>query len=117
MQQEENQQVKTGVLTRGEIKPSARCARVRYAIRDVVVVAEQARKAGKQLISLNIGDPLLYDFPTPPHLIEAIYQAMLSGRNGYAPVARDRRSRRGDPRRGRAAGNPEHSGSLCHFRS
>jgi alanine-synthesizing transaminase len=50
-----------------------------------VVVAEQARKAGKQLIPLNIGDPLLYDFPTPPHLIEAIYRAMLDGKNGYAP--------------------------------
>jgi alanine-synthesizing transaminase len=58
---------------------------VRYAIRDVVVVAEQARKAGKQLIPLNIGDPLLYDFPTPPHIIAAVYRAMLSGRNGYAP--------------------------------
>ena len=80
-----NQQVRTVVLTPAEIKPSERCARVRYAIRDVVAVAEQARKAGKQLISLNIGDPLLYDFPTPPHIIDAISHAMLSGCNGYAP--------------------------------
>ena len=85
MKAEENQQVRAGVLAPAEINPSERCARVRYAIRDVVVVAEQARKAGKQLISLNIGDPLLYDFPTPPHIIDAIYRAMLSGRNGYAP--------------------------------
>jgi len=85
MKAEENQQVREGVLLPVEIKPSERCARVRYAIRDVVVVAEQARKAGNQLISLNIGDPLQYDFPTPPHIIQAIYQAMLSGRNGYAP--------------------------------
>ena len=85
MEAEENKQVSEKVLTPAEIKPSERCARVRYAIRDVVVVAEQARKAGKKLIPLNIGDPLLYDFPTPRHMIDAISQAMLSGRNGYAP--------------------------------
>ncbi len=85
MEERDNQPAKTGVLTPWEIRPSAQCARVRYAIRDVVVVAEQARKAGKKLISLNIGDPLLFDFPTPRHMIEAIYQAMLSGHNGYAP--------------------------------
>jgi alanine-synthesizing transaminase len=85
MEVEENERVRLETLTSAEITPSERCARVRYAIRDVVVVAEQARRAGKRLISLNIGDPLLYDFPTPPHIIEAIHQAMLSGRNGYAP--------------------------------
>ena len=73
------------ILTPAEIRPSARCARVRYAIRDVMVVAQQAREAGKKLIPLNIGDPLQFDFPTPPHIIEAVYAAMRAGRNGYAP--------------------------------
>lgn len=77
--------VRPGVLTPAEVRPSARCARVRYAIRDVLVVAQQAREVGKKLIPLNIGDPLQFDFPTPPHMIEAVYAAMRAGRNGYAP--------------------------------
>ena len=68
-----------------EVRPSERSGRVHYAIRDIMLVAEEARKAGKKLLPLNIGDPPLYDFPTPRHIIEAAYQAMLAGRNGYAP--------------------------------
>src|SRR5437773_1496120 len=70
---------------RGEVVPSERSTRVRYAIRDIMIVAEEAKKAGKELLRLNIGDPPLFDFPTPRHIIEAIYQAMLAGHNGYAP--------------------------------
>ncbi len=69
------------------IRPSKRTEQIRYAIRDVMLIAEQARAAGKKLLSLNIGDPLLYDFPTPPHIIAAAHRAMLDGRNGYAPSA------------------------------
>ena len=76
---------RSGVLTPAEVKPSERCARVRYAIRDVLVVAQEARAAGKRLIPLNIGDQLQFDFPTPPHVIEAVYEAMRAGYNGYAP--------------------------------
>ena len=68
-----------------EVKPSERVARVRYAIRDVLVVAEEARAAGKRLIPLNIGDPIQFDFRTPDHVIEATYRAMLDGHTGYAP--------------------------------
>ena len=50
-----------------------------------MLVAEEAQRAGKQLLRLNIGDPPLYDFPTPRHIIEAAYEAMLAGHNGYAP--------------------------------
>jgi alanine-synthesizing transaminase len=63
--------------------PSHRAARVRYAIRDIVLVAEEARRAGKTLYPLNIGDPGAFDFPTPPHLIEAVERAMRAGANGY----------------------------------
>jgi alanine-synthesizing transaminase len=65
--------------------PSERSSRVHYAIRDIMLVADEAQRAGKQLLRLNIGDPPLYDFPTPPPIIEAAYQAMLAGHNGYAP--------------------------------
>jgi alanine-synthesizing transaminase len=40
---------------------------------------------GKQILPLNIGDPLKFDFATPPHLIEAVVKAMRDGKNGYAP--------------------------------
>jgi alanine-synthesizing transaminase len=67
------------------VRPSERSARVHYAIRDIMLVAEEAQRAGKQLLRLNIGDPPLYDFPTPRHIIETVYEAMLAGHNGYAP--------------------------------
>ncbi|MBI2817442.1 MAG: aminotransferase class I/II-fold pyridoxal phosphate-dependent enzyme [Acidobacteria bacterium] len=68
-----------------ELKPSERSTRIRYAIRDIMLLAEQAKAAGKELVRLNIGDPILYDFQTPRHIIEATYRAMLAGHNGYAP--------------------------------
>ena len=58
---------------------------MRYAIRDILHAAAQAVEDGKRIISLNIGDPLQFDFSTPAHIIEATYQAMLAGMNGYAP--------------------------------
>lgn len=60
---------------------------IRYAVRDVVVLAEEARAAGKSLCYLNIGDPNLFDFVTPEHVVEAVHRAMLENRNGYAPSA------------------------------
>ena len=68
-----------------EVIPSERSQRVRYAIRDIMLVAQEAQAAGKQLLRLNIGDPPAYDFLTPRHVIEATFEAMLAGHNGYAP--------------------------------
>jgi len=68
-----------------EILAATRLERVRYAIRDIAVVAERLARAGKEILPLNIGDPLAYDFETPPHLIEAVARAMRDGKNGYAP--------------------------------
>lgn len=68
-----------------EVIPSERSHRVRYAIRDILLVAQEAQAAGKQLLHLNIGDPPAYDFTTPRHIIEATFEAMLAGHNGYAP--------------------------------
>src|SRR5690348_6471888 len=66
------------------IKPSSRLDEVRYAIRDLAVIADQVAKTGKKILPLNIGDPLKFDFRTPPHLIEAVHRAMLDNKNGYA---------------------------------
>lgn len=68
-----------------EILAATRLERVRYAIRDIAVIAEQLAAEGKQILPLNIGDPLKFDFRTPPHLFEAVVKAMADGKNGYAP--------------------------------
>ncbi len=68
-----------------EILAATRLEHVRYAIRDLAVLAEQLEREGKQILPLNIGDPLKFDFRTPPHLIEAVIRAMRDGKDGYAP--------------------------------
>lgn len=68
-----------------EILAALRLEHVRYAIRDLAVVAEQIEREGKRVLPLNIGDPLKFDFRTPPHLIEVVAKAMRDGKNGYAP--------------------------------
>jgi alanine-synthesizing transaminase len=67
------------------VQAATRLAHVRYAIRDMAVLAEQLAHEGKTILPLNIGDPLKFDFQTPPHLIEAVNQAMRDGKNGYGP--------------------------------
>jgi alanine-synthesizing transaminase len=68
-----------------EITAASRLANVRYAIRDLACVADEVTKQGHKVLPLNIGDPLSFDFQTPPHIIEAVHKAMRDGRNGYAP--------------------------------
>ncbi len=58
-------------------------ANVSYAIRDVVVAADQVASQGHKILYLNIGDPGKFDFPTPPHMIEAAERAMRAGFNDY----------------------------------
>jgi len=67
-----------------EILPASRMANVRYAIRDLAVVADEVARQGHEILYLNIGDPCKYDFRTPPHMIEAVLKAMRDGHNGYA---------------------------------
>ncbi|MGH9342792.1 MAG: aminotransferase class I/II-fold pyridoxal phosphate-dependent enzyme [Terriglobia bacterium] len=67
------------------VAAAERVGRVHYAIRDIAVLSEQLTRQGKSIISLNIGDPVAFDFETPPHLVEAVIKAMRDGRNGYAP--------------------------------
>src|SRR6266536_3779549 len=65
------------------ITPASRMANVSYAIRDLAVAADQVASQGHQILYLNIGDPGKFDFPAPPHLIEAAERAMRAGFNGY----------------------------------
>ena len=68
-----------------EIAAASRLDNVRYAIRDLVSVADEIAKQGHKVLPLNIGDPNVFDFQTPAHLIEAVHKAMRDGKNGYAP--------------------------------
>jgi alanine-synthesizing transaminase len=68
-----------------EILAALRLENVRYAIRDLAVLADEVARTGKKILPLNIGDPLKFDFATPPHMIEAVHKAMRDGHNGYAP--------------------------------
>jgi len=68
-----------------EIAAATRLEQVRYAIRDLACYADEVAKQGHKILPLNIGDPNVFDFVTPPHMIEAVYKAMRDGKNGYAP--------------------------------
>jgi alanine-synthesizing transaminase len=68
-----------------EIKPAVRTENITYAVRDIILVANEAAKAGKELLYLNIGDPNLFDFAPPKHIVEYTYKAMLDNKNGYSP--------------------------------
>lgn len=68
-----------------QILAALRLENVRYAIRDLAVLADEVAKSGKKILPLNIGDPLKFDFATPPHMIAAVEKAMRDGHNGYAP--------------------------------
>lgn len=68
-----------------KIIPSRRTEKITYAVRDVILLAEAAARQGREMTYLNIGDPNKYDFQTSAVIIEAVHQAMLANRNGYAP--------------------------------
>ena len=58
-----------------------------YAIRNIVAEARKVEAAGRKVQYLNIGDPVVFGFHTPAHLVEAVERAMRDGQNGYAPSA------------------------------
>jgi aspartate/methionine/tyrosine aminotransferase len=68
-----------------ELNLTERVQNLEYAIRDVVGHARQMEKKGKDVIYLNIGDPLQFDFETPEHIKVALIQAVRNGFNSYAP--------------------------------
>ena len=52
-----------------EIAAASRLDNVRYAIRDLACVADEVIQQGHKVLPLNVGDPLNFDFQTPPHII------------------------------------------------
>ena len=66
------------------IEASHRSQGISYAIRDVVLPAKELEKKGIEILHLNIGDPNKYDFDTPQHMKDALYEAANEGYNGYS---------------------------------
>ncbi len=67
------------------IEAAVRTNNITYAVRDVLLIADEVAKSGKEMLYLNIGDPNIYDFAPPRHMIEDTYKAMLDNHNGYSP--------------------------------
>jgi alanine-synthesizing transaminase len=65
------------------LKASDRTQGVEYAIRDIISYASDYEKSGKEIIYLNIGDPLKYDFKTPEHIKLALIEAVKNDENYY----------------------------------
>lgn len=75
-------------LIRTSTTPIAVAKRVNsftYAIRNIIAEAQRVEATGVRVRYLNIGDPIAFDFKTPPHLIDAVERAIRDGHNGYGP--------------------------------
>ena len=66
---------------------ASRVNRFSYAIRNIVTEAQAVEARGTKVRYLNIGDPVLFGFQPPAHLIEAVSRAMRDGHNGYVASA------------------------------
>ena len=97
-----------------EILAASRMENVNYAIRDLVVIADQIAREGKEILYLNIGDPCLYGFKTPPHMIEAAHKAMRDGINGYGNSLGLDSAVAGHPQRSRGQGLRKYPGRVRH---
>lgn len=62
-----------------------RTSTIKYAIRDVIGFAKKLEKKGKTITYLNIGDPVKFDFDTPEHVKQALFEAVKAGENWYGP--------------------------------
>jgi len=58
---------------------------IEYAIRDMVIPANELERQGHRILKLNIGDPNKYDFDTPDFIRRSVADALEKGMNGYTP--------------------------------
>src|SRR5687768_14589186 len=71
--------------TTSSIPVASRIGGFSYAIRNIVAEARKVEASGRKVRYLNIGDPIIFGFETPAHLVEAVERAIRDGHNGYAP--------------------------------
>ena len=67
------------------VKVTARAKAIEYAIRDIIVHVNEVARTGKKIFYLNIGDPVAFDFHTPPHVKQALCNAVKEDANNYSP--------------------------------
>src|SRR4051812_5461191 len=65
------------------LKVSDRIEGVEYAIRDIISYARKYQASGREIIYLNIGDPVRFDFKTPDHIKKALVDAVMRNENYY----------------------------------
>ncbi|UCE96436.1 MAG: aminotransferase class I/II-fold pyridoxal phosphate-dependent enzyme [Candidatus Bathyarchaeota archaeon] len=66
-------------------KVAKRVSLISYAIRDVIEFAKNLERKGRKITYLNIGDPVKFDFDTPEHIKQAMFDAIKAGENWYSP--------------------------------
>lgn len=71
------------------LEPSARSELVSYPIRDIVQKAKVYEKQGVDMLYFNIGDPAMYGYRPPRHILEAVKEAIDENYTGYAPSGGD----------------------------
>lgn len=64
---------------------SERIGRIQYAIRKYTPLARRLQEEGEEILYLNIGDPLKYDYETPSFLVEEACRALRENHSYYAP--------------------------------
>ncbi|HVF87509.1 MAG TPA: aminotransferase class I/II-fold pyridoxal phosphate-dependent enzyme, partial [Pyrinomonadaceae bacterium] len=69
------------------ISSSSRTENFRYAIRNLVRAAEEVERAGREVSYFNIGDPQVYGFHPPAHVVEAVARASRDKFTGYTHSA------------------------------
>lgn len=65
------------------IQAARRIENYHYAIRHLAGVAEALTRAGREVIYLNIGDPQVWGFRPPDHIVEPVIRALRNGFTGY----------------------------------
>ncbi len=69
------------------IQSARRIENYHYAIRHLAGAAEALTRAGREVIYLNIGDPQVYGFRPPEHIVEPVIRALKNSFTGYTHSA------------------------------
>jgi len=69
------------------IQAARRIEDYHYAIRHLAGAADALTRAGREVIYLNIGDPQVYGFRPPEHIVEPVIRALRNGFTGYTHSA------------------------------
>jgi hypothetical protein len=69
------------------IQSAQRIENYHYAIRHLAGAAEALTRAGREVIYLNIGDPQVYGFRPPGHIVEPVIRALRNSFTGYTHSA------------------------------